>query len=82
MMRHGAAGDTVIVVGYELIADTPTVRLRYVGEDGVRDYWLDEIGAPMRMVAGSIIEGEAWWLLAWDVETLSPELTGPRPPGL
>ena len=73
---------TVEVVGDELIADTPTVRLRWTREDQVGDYWLDEIGATFRMVAGSLIEHDQWLLWVWDVETLSPELTGPLPPGL
>lgn len=64
------------VVGYEMIADTPTVRLALIQGRDRADIWLDEGGAALRIVqdfTGG--DGVSRWLGVWSVETLSPELT-------
>jgi hypothetical protein len=64
----------VDVAGYELVADTPTVRLVLVQGDNRADVWLDETGAALRIVQGFTGEdGFTRWLGVWSVETLTPE---------
>ena len=68
------------VVGYETVADTPTVRLLLVDGDDRAHIWLDETGATLRLVeefGGP--DGESRWVGIWSVETLSPVLAGPMP---
>jgi len=69
-----------VVVGYEMVADTPTVRLAVIQGVDRADVWLDEGGAALRIVqdfTGG--DGESRWLGVWSVETLAPELTGQLP---
>ncbi|GMQ85272.1 MAG: hypothetical protein BMS9Abin07_0838 [Acidimicrobiia bacterium] len=68
------------IVAYERVADTATVRLTLAtGRDRV-DVWLDETGAVLRIVQDFTgPDGRSRWLGVWDVETLSPELSGPLP---
>ena len=73
-----AASPTI--VGYETVADTPTVRLLLVQGDDRAHVWLDETGATLRLVedfAGP--DGESRWVGVWSVETLAPILEGPMP---
>jgi hypothetical protein len=70
------------VIGYEMVAGTPTVRLALIRGEDRADVWLDETGAALRIVqdfTGG--DGASRWLGIWSVETLSPELTGPLPIG-
>lgn len=73
-----------LVVGYELLADIPTVHLRLqeVGPDVWADMWLDQKGAVIRAVldiggdlAGS--NNQIW--MVWDVQALDPKDIGPLP---
>ncbi len=77
-----ATGSTV--VGYELLADTPTVHLRWPeAPPGTwADVWLDARGAVMRIVVDVGLalgnQNEGW--LVWDVLTLDPDDPDPLPP--
>jgi len=67
-------GDTE-VVGYEMIADTPTVRVALIQGRDRADIWLDDGGAALRIVqdfTGG--DGLSRWLGVWSVETLSPDV--------
>lgn len=73
-------GSDPIVVGYETVADTPTVRLLLIDGDDTAHLWIDETGAALRLVedfAGS--DGSSRWVGVWSVETLSPILDGEMP---
>jgi hypothetical protein len=70
------------VVGYELIADTPTVRLIAADEAGTAELWLDGTRATLRAVVAEPAENGEWSVWVWNDETLAPELTGPLPPDL
>jgi hypothetical protein len=70
------------VVGYELIADTPTVRVRAGDDTATAELWLDKTRATLRAVVAELKENGEWSVWVWDVESLSPELTGPLPPDL
>jgi hypothetical protein len=66
------------VVGYELIADVPTAHLQL--EEDLAHLWVDETGAVIRLVVDySEPDQDILWFAVWDVETLSPDLTGPIP---
>jgi len=68
------------VVGYEMVADTPTVRLFLARGEDRADVWLDETGAALRIVQAFTGPDEtSRWVGVWNVETLSPELTDPLP---
>ncbi len=71
--------DAVEIVGYELVADTPTVRVSLVKGEERSDVWLDETGAALRIVQDFRLGGVTRWVGVWSVETLAPELTGPLP---
>jgi hypothetical protein len=73
--------DVTEVVGYELLGETETIRVRGTG-NLYSEVWIRADGAVMRLVhflgpADSV--GMVSWV--WNVETLDPELTGPLPPG-
>jgi hypothetical protein len=63
-----------VVVGFEMVAGTPTVHIRLSESDAVSEFWIDEIGTPFRVIA---VGGEYVWVL--NVETTTPEVTGPLP---
>ncbi len=68
------------VVGYELVAGTPTVHLSLAGGGESAQVWLDETGAVMRIVQDFMgPDGSSRWLGVWDVVTLAPQLQGPLP---
>lgn len=68
------------IVSYERVADTATVRLAFVDGGDRADVWLDETGAVLRIVQDFTgPDGQSRWVGVWNVETLSPELTGPLP---
>jgi hypothetical protein len=68
------------VVGYETVADTPTVRLLLVEGDDRAHVWIDKTGATLRLVEDfGGPDGESRWIGIWSVETLSPVLAGPMP---
>lgn len=68
------------IVGYERVADRATVRLAFVAGGDRADVWLDETGAALRIVQDFTgPDGLSRWVGVWNVETLSPELTGPLP---
>lgn len=68
------------IIGYELIAGAPTVRLQIAGGGESAQVWLDETGAVLRIVQDfSGPDGASRWLGVWDVVTLAPQLTGPLP---
>lgn len=68
------------IVGYERVADTAAVRLAFVAGGDRADVWLDETGAALRIVQDFTgPDGQSRWVGVWNVETLSPELTGPLP---
>jgi hypothetical protein len=67
-------------VGYETVADTPTVRLLLVEGDDRAHVWIDKTGATLRLVEDfGGPDGESRWIGIWSVETLSPVLAGPMP---
>ncbi len=70
--------DTVVELDYEILADTETVHLQLV--ENHTDVWLDQAGAVIRMMMdlSEPDKGLARFMV-WNVETLSPELTGPIP---
>lgn len=89
---QGMASDVITAseaVGYEMLADIPTLRLHWfpspddtTGDEIVEwtsDVWLDATGTVIRLVTGASADGIPIFLV-WDVETLSPDLTGPLPP--
>lgn len=75
-------------LGYEMLADIPTLRLHWfpspddtTGDEAVgwtSDVWLDATGTVIRLVTGAPADGIPIFLI-WDIETLSPKLTGPLP---
>lgn len=82
MARDMVAGllesDAVVELGYEVLAETETVHLEMV--ENHTEVWLDRHGAVMRMVMdlSKPVKGLSVFMV-WNVETLSPELTGPTP---
>jgi hypothetical protein len=69
--------DRVAIQGYETFGDSETVHLLV---DDKTHLWLDQVGAAMRIVFDlSKPEKGLSLFMVWDVETLSPELTGPLP---
>lgn len=74
----------LLVVGYELLAEIPTVHLRLqeVGPGVWADVWLDQKGAVIRAVfdiGGDLTGSENHVWLIWDVQTLDPKDIGPLP---
>lgn len=70
--------DTVEELGYEILAETETVHLEMV--ENHTEVWLDRDGAVMRIVMdlSKPVQGSSVFMV-WNVETISPELTGPMP---
>ena len=70
--------DTLVELSYEILAETETVHLEMV--ESHTEVWLDRDGAVMRMVMdlSKPVQGFSVFMV-WNVETLSPELTGPVP---
>lgn len=69
-----------VVVGYETVADAPTVRLLLEDGDNRAHVWIDETGATLRMVEDFVGgDGVSRWVGVWSVETLDPVLDGPMP---
>lgn len=73
-----------IIIGYELLADVPTVHVRWreVAPGTWGDMWLDQKGAVIRAVfdiGGDMTGGENQLWLIWDVQTLDPKDIGPLP---
>lgn len=69
-----------VVVGYETVADAPTVRLLLVDGENRAHLWIDATGATLRLVedfAGG--DGVSRWVGVWSVETLDPVIEGPMP---
>ncbi|MDP3983646.1 MAG: hypothetical protein Q8Q52_01395 [Acidimicrobiia bacterium] len=70
--------DRAVTKGYETLADSETVHLRLI--DNQTEVWLDEVGAVMRIVFDLSKPDKGLSLfMVWDVETLSPDLTGALP---
>jgi len=73
-----------VVIGYEILADTPTVHLRWeeATDDVWADVWLDATGANIRTVIDMGLSEpgqENQMLLVWDVQSLAPLDIGPLP---
>lgn len=70
--------DRAVPAGFETLADSETVHLRLV--ENQTEVWLDQVGAVMRIVFDLSKPDKGLSLfMVWDVETLSPDLTGALP---
>lgn len=83
-IAEGMVQADPVVIGYEILADTPTVHLRWeeAGPDVWADVWLDATGAAIRAVMDMGLSEpgqENQMLLVWDVQSLAPEEVGPLP---
>jgi hypothetical protein len=69
-----------VVVGYEQVAGTATVRLLLDDGENRAHVWIDERGATLRLVEDFVGgDGVSRWVGVWSVETLAPVLDGPMP---
>lgn len=83
-IAEGMVQADAVVIGYEILADTPTVHLRWAqaSDEVWADVWMDATGATLRAVMDMGLSEpgqENQMLVVWDVQSLAPEEIGPLP---